>query len=159
MVIDDDHHVDGLRLHLWTAATNGRTGHPQVIHKHGEPSLLPKFCSANLRLTVVQEKMIAKFPDLQHTLAVFLKGATKIGTCSTAFQTHCVCNWTSSWISFVKFIYYLSVCPATTSTWRNALNTFAYSQCPRNRSLRLMLASHFSGILYTTVLMKRIFNL
>jgi hypothetical protein len=30
-------HVDGVRLHLWTASTIGPTVHPQTIYEHGEP--------------------------------------------------------------------------------------------------------------------------
>jgi hypothetical protein len=35
---DDDEHIDGMRLRLWTATTNGRIVHPQgELYKHGEP--------------------------------------------------------------------------------------------------------------------------
>jgi hypothetical protein len=30
----DDDHVDGARLRLWTAATNGPITHPQVMYEH-----------------------------------------------------------------------------------------------------------------------------
>jgi hypothetical protein len=30
-------HVDGVRIYLRTLATNGPTGHPQMIHEYGEP--------------------------------------------------------------------------------------------------------------------------
>jgi hypothetical protein len=34
---DNNDYVDEVRLHLWTAASNGPTVHPQVTYEHGEP--------------------------------------------------------------------------------------------------------------------------